>query len=178
MGWSALTIPVLEFITMSLDNGIVLPGVTRMSIIEMLQDHASGAEDTLLESLPREVRVVERDFSMPEVVESIADGTLKAWVNAPGWTCLLRVLVNAVFDHTLTCRLFGCGTGVVITSIREIQYENQMHQIPYSPHVLLLRDVLTGLQRGKIDHEWSYKVQQWGGAKDEQEEAEKQQVVA
>lgn len=75
-------------------------------------------------------------------------------------------------------RLFGCGTGVVITSIGEIQYEGQLHQIPYSPHVLLLRDVLTGLQRGKIEHEWSYRVKQWGGDKDEKEEEEKQKLVA
>lgn len=75
---SRTDIPVLEFVTMSLENGIVLPGITRMSLIEMIEAHAAGAEDTLLEGLPREVRVVERDFSMPEVLESIADGTLKA----------------------------------------------------------------------------------------------------
>jgi branched-chain amino acid aminotransferase len=75
--------------------------------------------------------------------------------------------------------MFGCGTGVVVVSIREIQYENQIHQIPYSPHVLLLRDTINGIQRGKIDHEWSYKVPQWtGGEADEKSEEAKQQVVA
>ena len=32
---------VLEFITMSLENGIVLPGITRDSIIQMLNDLGS-----------------------------------------------------------------------------------------------------------------------------------------
>jgi branched-chain amino acid aminotransferase len=74
--------------------------------------------------------------------------------------------------------MFGCGTGVVVVSIREIQYENEIHQIPYSPHVLLLRDTINGIQRGKIDHEWSYKVPAWDGGKIEKAEEAKQEVVA
>jgi branched-chain amino acid aminotransferase len=62
---------------MSLDNGIVLPGITRESIIALLEQHAAGSSD-LLEGLDRKVRVVQRDISMPEIVSSIADGTLKA----------------------------------------------------------------------------------------------------
>lgn len=74
--------------------------------------------------------------------------------------------------------MFGCGTGVVVVSIREIQYDGKIHQIPYSPHVLRLRDTINGIQRGKIDHEWSYVVPEWNGREDEKEEEEKQQVVA
>jgi len=74
--------------------------------------------------------------------------------------------------------MFGCGTGVVVVSIREIQYENEIHQIPYSPHVLLLRDTINGIQRGRIDHEWSYKVPAWEEGKIEKAEEAKQQVVA
>ena len=68
---------VLEFVTMSLDNGIVLPGITRESLMELLEKHAAGSSD-LLEGLPRKVRVVQRDISMPEIVAGIADGSLKA----------------------------------------------------------------------------------------------------
>ena len=74
--------------------------------------------------------------------------------------------------------MFGCGTGVVVVSIREIQYENEIHQIPYSPHVLLLLDTINNIQRGKVDHEWSYKVPAWDGGKIEKVEEAKQQVVA
>ena len=45
--------------------------------MELLEKHAAGSSD-LLEGLPRKVRVVQRDISMPEIVSSIADGTLKA----------------------------------------------------------------------------------------------------
>jgi branched-chain amino acid aminotransferase len=62
---------------MSLDNGIVLPGITRESLMALLEQHAAGSSD-LLEGLPRQVRVVQRDISMPEIVASIADGSLKA----------------------------------------------------------------------------------------------------
>ena len=45
--------------------------------MELLEKHAAGSSD-LLEGLPRKVRVVQRDISMPEIVASIADGSLKA----------------------------------------------------------------------------------------------------
>jgi branched-chain amino acid aminotransferase len=49
---------------MSLDNGIVLPGITRESLMELIEKHAAGSSD-LLEGLPRKVRVDLREFSMP-----------------------------------------------------------------------------------------------------------------
>jgi branched-chain amino acid aminotransferase len=62
---------------MGLENGIVLPGITRESLIQLLEEHAAGSS-SLLEGLPRKLRVVQRDISMPEIVDSIADGSLKA----------------------------------------------------------------------------------------------------
>jgi len=65
----------LEFITMSLDNGIVLPGITRDSIIQLINAHAAG--ETEIPNVPKKVRVVERDVSMKELVKSIEDGSLQ-----------------------------------------------------------------------------------------------------
>ena len=62
---------------MSLENGIVLPGITRESIIQLLTDHAEGRHDLPIEGMPRKIRVVERDLSMPEVAEAVEDGTMK-----------------------------------------------------------------------------------------------------
>ena len=62
---------------MSLENGIVLPGITRLSIMQLLTDHAEGQRNFPLEGMPRKIRVVERDLSMPEVVSGIEDGSLK-----------------------------------------------------------------------------------------------------
>lgn len=75
--WSGADEIVLEFITMSLENGIVLPGVTRDSIIEMLRDHGSGKKDFPVDGMPRNIRVVERDISMREITTSLEDGSLK-----------------------------------------------------------------------------------------------------
>lgn len=73
-----LIIAVLEFITMGLDNGIVLPGVTRDSFATLLKDHGDGKETPFKGSgLPDKIRVVERDIAMSEIEESSADGTLK-----------------------------------------------------------------------------------------------------
>ncbi|RXK37389.1 branched-chain-amino-acid transaminase [Tremella mesenterica] len=123
----------LEFVTMSLANGIVLPGVTRSSIIELLTNHASGIKDFPTVGMPKNIRVVERDIPMQEIIDGIADG------------------------------FFGCGTGVVVVSIAEITYANNVYHIPYNPLVRLIRDTMTALQRGKIESEWSYKVPAWSG---------------
>lgn len=125
----------VEFVTMSLENGIVLPGITRLSIMQLLTDHAEGQRNFPLEGMPRKIRVVERDLSMPEVVSGIEDGSLKG--------------------------MFGSGTGVVVVSIGEIQYESQTYKLPYNPLILLLRDTITGIQRGRIPHEWTYTVPAW-----------------
>lgn len=68
---------VLEFTTMALDDGIVLPGITRASIKELLEDHASGKSEFPLEGMPKNIRVVERDTTMAELIEGIQDGSLK-----------------------------------------------------------------------------------------------------
>jgi len=141
----------LEFITMPLENGIVLPGITRESVIQLITDHAEKRKDFPLEGMPRKVRVVERDLSMPEVVKGVEDGTLRG-----------SVIDVASSRHSLTPgRMFGSGTGVVVVSIGEIQYQSQLHRIPANPLILLLRDTITGIQRGRIEHEWSYTVPKW-----------------
>ncbi|WWD22611.1 hypothetical protein CI109_107104 [Kwoniella shandongensis] len=142
----------LEFITMSLDGGIVLPGVTRFSLIQLLTEHAEGKKDFPLEGMPKNVRVVERDISMPEIISSLENGTLKG--------------------------MFGCGTGVVVVTVGEIQYQGQTYTIPANPLIKLLRDTITGIQRGKIDEGrgWSFKVPEWDVEGKEGQDEEK--VVA
>ena len=65
----------LEFITMGLENGIVLPGITRDSIIQLVRAHAAG--ETEIPNVPKKVRVVERDISMKELVKGVQDGTVQ-----------------------------------------------------------------------------------------------------
>ncbi|OCF32305.1 branched-chain-amino-acid transaminase [Kwoniella heveanensis BCC8398] len=127
----------LEFITMSLNNGIVLPGVTRESIIELLTEHAEGEKDFPIDGMPKKIRVVQRDISMPEIIKGVEDGTLKG--------------------------MFGCGTGVVVVQVGEIRYQGTTYKIPSNPLIKIIRDTMTGIQRGKIDEgrDWSFKVPEW-----------------
>ena len=74
---------------MSLNNGIVLPGITRASIISLLNDHAAKRKDFPLDGVSRNVRVVERDIAMSEVVDSAKDGSLKGSVVVPKNSVLL-----------------------------------------------------------------------------------------
>lgn len=58
--------------------------------------------------------------------------------------------------------MFGCGTGVVVVQIGEIQYQGKMYTIPTNPVIKLIRDTVTGIQRGKIEHgDWSVVVPEW-----------------
>ncbi|KLT41800.1 branched-chain amino acid aminotransferase II [Cutaneotrichosporon oleaginosum] len=129
---------VLEFTTMGLDNGIVLPGITRESIIEVLNNHASGKTPFPIDGMPKNIRVVERDISMDEITEGVKDGSLKG--------------------------MFGCGTGVVVVQIGEITYQGKEYTIPTNPAIKLLRDAVTGTQRGKFEYgDWSYVIPEWNG---------------
>ncbi|WVQ94616.1 hypothetical protein IAU59_001696 [Kwoniella sp. CBS 9459] len=138
----------LEFITMSLNNGIVLPGVTRESIIELLTEHAEDKKDFPIDGMPKKIRVVQRDISMPEIIKGVEDGTLKG--------------------------MFGCGTGVVVVQVGEIRYQGTTYKIPSNPLIKIIRDTMTGIQRGKIDEgrAWSFKVPEWNpeGKEGQQEE--------
>ena len=75
--------------------------------------------------------------------------------------------------------MFGCGTGVVVVSVQEIQYRNSLIQIPYHPVTRVLRDAITGIQRGRIERDdWLVTVPKWKGVKNGQVEADAQKVIA
>ena len=75
--------------------------------------------------------------------------------------------------------MFGCGTGVVVVSIRDIQYRNTIIQIPSHPITRILRDAITGYQRGRIEREeWVVKVPKWKGGINGEVAAESQEVIA
>jgi len=80
---------------MSLENGIVLPGITRESIIQLLTEHAEGKVEFPIPGMPKQVRVVERDITMNEVVEGVKDGSLKGYVLSPlPLACYARIRID------------------------------------------------------------------------------------
>jgi branched-chain amino acid aminotransferase len=66
---------VLQLITAPLDGKIILDGVTRRSVLELARERlASGSKH--LSSEIKELQIVERMFSMLEVVEAQKEGRL------------------------------------------------------------------------------------------------------
>lgn len=75
--------------------------------------------------------------------------------------------------------MFGCGTGVVVVQIGEIHYKGEDYTIQPNTAIKLLRDAMTGIQRGKIEHgDWSYVVPKWDDGKASEHDVDGQKVIA
>ncbi|MBQ4612281.1 MAG: aminotransferase class IV [Clostridia bacterium] len=102
-----------EIITPML-SGSILPGITRKSCIEVLKNAG--------------YKVSERLFSIDELEQSMADGTLEeAW---------------------------GCGTAAVVSPIGELCYKGIKHSVndgKIGEVTQMLYDTLTGIQWGKTE---------------------------
>ncbi|KAG1860817.1 aminotransferase [Suillus subluteus] len=84
---------VSELITPPLD-GMILPGVTRDSVLTLARNHVSGVKR--LQGLPDTIKVSERPINMAEIVQSSKEGRL--------------------------VELFGTGTAAVISPVERIGY--------------------------------------------------------
>ncbi|XP_062141957.1 branched-chain-amino-acid aminotransferase, cytosolic-like [Drosophila sulfurigaster albostrigata] len=108
-----------ELITPPL-NGLILPGITRDSILDMTRQWGK-------------FKVREATFTMPMVSELLNQGRL--------------------------LELFGTGTACVVSPINRINYLGQDLYIPTmeqeKPVHELIRETLTDIQYGKVDHPWS-----------------------
>lgn len=126
----------IELVTPPLD-GMILPGVTRDSVLALARDHASGAVP--LEGIPSGKFIVsERTVTMKEVVDAAQDGRL--------------------------VEFFGTGTAAVISPVDRIGYLGNDLQIPTGPDGMgpVSRPIwkqLVNIQTGKVPHEWSVLVE-------------------
>ncbi|GAA5859040.1 hypothetical protein JCM8547_003979 [Rhodosporidiobolus lusitaniae] len=123
---------VLELITPPLED-MILPGVTRDSVLSLARGHASGKKR--LEGLPEKFRVVERNMTMPEIVKWSKDGSLT--------------------------EMFGTGTAAIVSTIDGIGYQDELVKVPVGKDGLgdiarvMLREIV-GRQTGAIPSEWSF----------------------
>jgi branched-chain amino acid aminotransferase len=69
--WQSAT----ELVTPPLED-MILPGVTRDSILTLARAHADPNNPFKLEGLPEKLMISERDMTMPDVVKASEDGTL------------------------------------------------------------------------------------------------------
>jgi len=125
---------ILEVVTPPL-NGMILPGVTRDSILEMLRDHQAGKIQ--IEGVP-EIEVNEREINMKEILEASKNGTLE--------------------------EMFGAGTAAVVSPVDKIGYNGQDIKVPVtsSGFGIIAEPILkqlSNIQWGKIDHPWSITVE-------------------
>ncbi|KAH8835394.1 branched-chain amino acid aminotransferase II [Flagelloscypha sp. PMI_526] len=124
----------LELVTPPLD-GMILPGITRDSVLSLARDHASGKHP--LSGLTQNINVVERSVSMKEVQEASKNGTL--------------------------VELFGAGTAAVISPVDRIGYLGEDVHIPVEedgmgPVSRPIWKELVGRQIGSIQSDWSVEV--------------------
>ena len=123
-----------ELITPPLGD-IILPGVTRDSVLSLARSHSSGS--VTLPGLPPKLKVSERKLTMPDIASLQKQGRL--------------------------VEMFGSGTAAVVSPIKEIGYDGQKIQVPVGEDGLgdvaraMLKQI-TGIQLGTIKSEWSVVV--------------------
>ncbi|KAI0824163.1 branched-chain amino acid aminotransferase II [Trametes gibbosa] len=124
----------IELVTPPLD-GIILPGVTRDSVLALARDHIAGKLS--IPELSEKLVVSERPVTMKEVKEAATNGSL--------------------------VEVFGTGTAAVISPVDRIGYLGEDLSIPtgadgMGPVSRPLWKYLTGIQTGQIAHPWSVEV--------------------
>ncbi|KAJ7357115.1 aminotransferase [Mycena albidolilacea] len=122
-----------ELVTPPLD-GMILPGVTRDSVLTLAREHVSGKR---LPNLTEKLKVSERRVTMKEVKEAAAAGRL--------------------------VEMFGAGTAAVISPVNRIGYLGEDVHIPtgedgMGPVSRPIWTELVGRQWGTIPSEWSVPV--------------------
>ncbi|THU94860.1 branched-chain amino acid aminotransferase II [Dendrothele bispora CBS 962.96] len=125
-----------ELVTPPLD-GMILPGVTRDSVLTLAREHISGKNK--LDQLTDNLVVSERPITMTEVKEASLSGRL--------------------------VELFGAGTAAVISPVDRIGYLGEDIHIPAGEDGMgsVSRPIwkeLVGRQMGSIESDWSVVVAQ------------------
>jgi len=122
-----------ELVTPPLED-VILPGVTRDSIISLARDHATGK---LKLDLPDKLIVSERPITMKEVTEAAESGRL--------------------------LEVFGSGTAAIVCPVKGIGYEGKDIPVPVGvqgmgPITKTLLDEIVKRQLGAVESDWSVLV--------------------
>lgn len=137
----------LQLVTAPLGDGVILEGVTRGSVLELVRER--WAPGRLLsrageagvrsagkgeEALEVEMEVLERRFTMGEIVEASDEGRL----------------VEA----------FGCGTAFFIAPVADIRFRGMDIQLPLkrgvqASYAMTIKRWLREIMFGVVQHEWA-----------------------
>lgn len=114
---------------------MILPGVTRDSILGLARDHASGKIS--IPGLPQNIVVSEREIGMAEVEKASKDGRL--------------------------LEMFGSGTAAVVSPVDRVGFMGRDIHIPSGEDgagnvAKAMLKTITDIQLGRMDHPWSVLV--------------------
>lgn len=129
---------VLQLVTAPLEDGIILEGVTRDSILALARERLSGLRDGHGGHDDGRLEVVERRYTIQEIREAAAEGRL----------------VEA----------FASGTAYFVASVGVIEFQGREIQVPVSgddgigKFAGLFKGWLEGIMFGKEEHEWAVRV--------------------
>ncbi|KEP55011.1 branched-chain-amino-acid aminotransferase [Rhizoctonia solani 123E] len=126
-GTTELTTPPLE--------DLILPGVTRDSILALARDHESGK--ARIPGLPDNLKVSERHVKMAEVKAAAESGNL--------------------------LEAFGAGTAAIVCPVKAIGYQGKDINIPVGdegmgPVCKAILDQIVARQMGTVESDWSVVV--------------------
>lgn len=83
---------------------MILPGVTRDSLLSLARAHADPSNPFKLDGLPERLIVTEREITMEEIKHAASNGTLREF--------------------------FGTGTAAVVTAVEAIRYGDEEIPVP------------------------------------------------
>jgi branched-chain amino acid aminotransferase len=118
----------LQLVTAPLGDGVILDGVTRASVLELARQRWRG-----------QIEVVERPFTMGEVVQAGEEGRL----------------VEA----------FGCGTAFFVAPVADIHFGGRDVALPLksgveATYAMCLKAWLREIMFGRVQHEWGVVVEE------------------
>ncbi|RAK96498.1 branched-chain amino acid aminotransferase II [Aspergillus ibericus CBS 121593] len=125
----------VEIVTCPLENDLVLPGITRQSILALLRERLDVEGSALLGSV-KPVTVAERSYTMGEIQAAARENRLLG--------------------------AFAAGTAYFVTPVSYIDYRGEGIEVPVGkvPYVALLQEWLADIMYGKVESDWAEVVEE------------------
>lgn len=126
----------VELITPPLAD-LILPGVTRDSVLSLARQHADSTTSFRIKGLPETLIISERNLFMSDIIAAAANDSL--------------------------LEIFGTGTAAVVSAVERIGYEGSDIKVPCGPGGMgemasVFVAEIEGRQTAAIESDWSVVV--------------------
>lgn len=144
---------VLQLVTAPLDGKIILDGITRRSILQLAKERLIDGRAGL-----EKIEIVERNYSMDEVVEAVREGRLVEAFGAGTAVSTPPTSVSTCVDTKHPPQFFVAPVAIV-------SYKDEDLQIPMvrgdsGEYAALIKSWLVNIMYGKEEHEWGVVVEE------------------